>query len=65
MSRATFYKWRAKYGAMDASVISRMKKLEAENQHLKKMYAEVQLKPEIIWRPCEKSSKAIWTPKDD
>lgn len=48
MSRATFYKWRAKYGGMDASMISRMKELEAENQRLKKMYAEAQLKAESI-----------------
>ncbi len=40
MSQATFYKWRAKYGGMDTSMISRLKELEAENQRLKKMYAE-------------------------
>ena len=39
MSSATFYKWRAKYGGMDASMMSRLKELEAENQRLKKMYA--------------------------
>jgi putative transposase len=27
---ATFYKWRAKYGGMDTSMIARMKELEAE-----------------------------------
>jgi len=31
MSSATFYKWRAKYGGMDASMISEMKGLEDEN----------------------------------
>ena len=25
MSRATFYKWRSKYGGMDASMVSQMK----------------------------------------
>jgi putative transposase len=54
MSRATFYKWRAKYGGMDASMISRMKELEAENQRLKKMYAEAQLKSEIIHEALRK-----------
>ena len=34
MSSATFYKWRAKYGGMDASMMSRLKELEAENQRL-------------------------------
>ena len=39
MSDASFYKWRAKYGGMDASMMSRLKELEAENSRLKKMYA--------------------------
>lgn len=48
MSNATFYKWRAKYGGMDASMMARMKELEEENRRLKKMYAEERLKAEII-----------------
>ncbi len=40
MSNATFYKWRAKYGGMDTSLMARLKELEAENTRLKKMYAE-------------------------
>lgn len=40
ISSATFYKWRAKYGGMDASMISRLEELEAENSRLKKMYAK-------------------------
>ena len=48
MSSASFYKWRAKYGGMDASLMSRMKELEEENRRLKKMYAEERLKLEII-----------------
>lgn len=47
MSSATFYKWRAKYGGMDASLMARMKELEEENRRLKKMYAEERLKAEI------------------
>ncbi len=54
MSRATFYKWRSKYGGMDTSMISRLKELEAENQRLKKMYAEAQLKSEIIQEALRK-----------
>ena len=46
-SSATFYKWRAKYGGMDASLMKRMKELEDENRRLKKMYAEERLKAEI------------------
>lgn len=48
MSSATFYKWRAKYGGMDASLMKRMKELEEENRRLKKMYAEERLKAEIV-----------------
>ena len=48
MSSATFYKWRAKYGGMDASLMARLKQLEAENRRLKKMYADERLKAEII-----------------
>ena len=48
MSSATFYKWRAKYGGMDASLMARLKELEEENRRLKKMYAEERLKAEII-----------------
>ncbi len=47
MSDATFYKWRAKFGGMDASMMKRMKELEEENRRLKKMYAEEKLKSEI------------------
>lgn len=48
MSSASFYKWRSKYGGMDASMMVRMKELEAENRRLKRMYAEERLKAEII-----------------
>ena len=39
MSSATFYKWRSKFGGMDASLMARMKELERENAQLKRMYA--------------------------
>jgi len=48
ISTATFYKWRAKYGGMDASMMTRMKELESENARLKKMYIEEKLKAEIL-----------------
>ena len=47
ISAATFYKWRAKYGGMDTSLMARMKELEAENARLKKMYVE-RLKADIL-----------------
>jgi putative transposase len=54
MSDASFYKWRAKYGGMDASMMSRLKELEDENRRLKKMYAEERLKAEIIQEAMKK-----------
>ena len=48
MSSALFYRWRSKYGGMDASMMTRMKELEEENRRLKKMYAEERLKSEIV-----------------
>src|SRR5699024_3753043 len=59
MSSATFYKWRAKYGGMDSSMIARLKELEAENTRLKKMYAEERIKAEILKEAIEKSGSAI------
>lgn len=54
MSTATFYKWRSKYGGMDASMMSRVKELEDENRRLKKMYAEERLKYEIVQEALQK-----------
>ena len=54
ISSATFYKWRSKYGGMDASLMSRVKELEDENRRLKKMYAEERLKAEIVQEALQK-----------
>jgi len=48
VSTATFYKWRAKFGGMDVSMMARMKELEDENRRLKKMYMDEKLKAEIV-----------------
>lgn len=48
ISSATFYKWRSKFGGMDASMMSRLKELEDENRRLKKMYAEAQMSADIL-----------------
>ena len=48
MSNASFYKWRAKYGGMDASTISQMKAVEDENRRLKKMFAELSMQNELL-----------------
>jgi putative transposase len=48
MSNASFYKWRAKYGGMDASMVSQMKAIEDENRRLKKMFAELSMQNELL-----------------
>lgn len=48
MSNASFYKWRAKFGGMDASMIAQMKTLEDENRRLKKMFAELSMQNELL-----------------
>jgi len=59
MSLASFYKWRSKYGGMDASMMTRMKELEDANRRFKKMYAKEKLKAEIISEAMQKSGEAI------
>ena len=54
MSSALFYRWRSRYGGMDASLMARMEELEEENRRLKKMYAEERLKAEIITEAMQK-----------
>lgn len=54
IGNSTFYKWRAKYGGMDAALMKRMKELEVENARLKRMYAEEKLKAEIAREAIEK-----------
>lgn len=45
---ATFYKWRSKFGGMDASIVSQLNELQDENRRLKKMYADAQLSAELL-----------------
>lgn len=54
ISQASFYKWRAKYGGMDASLIRRMKALEDENRRLKRMYAETSMSNDLLKEALEK-----------
>lgn len=48
MSSASFYKWRSKYGGMDAALLSEMKAIAEENKGLKRMYAESQMQNELL-----------------
>ena len=47
IGNATFCKWRSKFGAMDVSLMARVKELEEESRRLEKMY-ERRGKPEAI-----------------
>ena len=48
MNSAAFYKWRAKYGGMEASLMARLRELEHENARLKRMYADAQMRAEVV-----------------
>jgi putative transposase len=48
MSNASFYKWRARYGGMDASMVSQMKAMEEENRRLKRMYADLSMQTDLL-----------------
>jgi putative transposase len=48
MSSASFYKWRAKFGGMDASLMSEMKDMAEENRRLKRMYAEMSMQNDLL-----------------
>lgn len=48
LSNASFYKWRAKYGGTDASMVSQMKAMEEENWRLKRMYADLSMQADLL-----------------
>jgi putative transposase len=48
MSTASFYKWRAKHGGMDALMVSQMKAMEEANRRLKRMYADLSMQADLL-----------------
>jgi putative transposase len=54
ISDATYYKWKTKYGGMEAADIWRLRELEEENHRLKHMYAELSLEHRILKEVLEK-----------
>ena len=48
ISKATFHRWKRKYGDMDLADAKRLKELEKENGALKKMLAESMLKIRVL-----------------
>ncbi len=64
MSSASFYKWRAKFGGMDASLITEMKDMAEQNRRLKKMYAEMSMQNDLLKEALGKSVKAVSATRD-
>ena len=53
-SKASFYKWKARYSGMSVSELKRLKALEEENRRLKQMYANLSLEHEALKDAIEK-----------
>ncbi|WP_373400038.1 transposase [Algoriphagus halophilus] len=49
---ATFYKWKQRYGGMEASEVKKLKELQEENSRLKRMFADLSL--------CMRLSRMRW-----
>ena len=54
VSKASLYKWRQRYGGMEASDLKRIKDLEEENARLKKMYANLAMELDVAKYIIEK-----------
>ncbi len=63
ISEATFYRWRSKYGGMNASDVTRLKERERENTRLKKLLAERDLEIEVMQEVNAKKGKRTRTPR--
>jgi putative transposase len=48
------YKWRAKFGGMDVSLMTRLKELEEENRRLRKLYVDAQLSGDLLRKSLAK-----------
>ena len=59
VSKASLYKWRQRYGGMEASELKKIKELEEENVWLKRMYANLAMELDVEKYIIEKSFKAL------
>jgi putative transposase len=48
ITRATYFRWKAKYAGATVADLKRMKELEAENSKLKRMYADLAIENAAI-----------------
>jgi putative transposase len=54
ISDATYYKWKSKYGGMEAADIKRLREIEGENAKLKRMFADLALENRALKDLIEK-----------
>lgn len=54
VSKAALYKWRQRYGGMEATELKRIKELEEENGRLKRMYANLAMELDVAKYIIEK-----------
>ena len=54
VSKASLYKWRQRYGGMEASELKKIKDLEEENARLKRMYANLAMELDVAKYIIEK-----------
>lgn len=54
VSKASLYKWRQRYGGMEATELKRIKELEEENSRLKRMYANLAMELDVAKYIIEK-----------
>lgn len=54
IAESPYFKWKSKYGGMEASDIKRMKSLIEENSRLKRMYADLSLQAHALKDLIEK-----------
>ena len=57
ISSATYYKWKSKYGGLEASDLKRHREFEAENAKLKRMFADMALENAALKDLIEKNSE--------
>jgi len=55
ISEQTFYRWKSKYGGLNASEAKRLKALEEENNMLKKLLAEKELELQTLREVIKKN----------
>ena len=48
ISEGTFFRWKKKYGGLGVSELRRLKQLEEENRHLKRMVADLSLDKQML-----------------